>query len=680
MQCPRCNVGDISATDNYCIHCGFTLVKGGKPNTPVPPDLEERIRGVLSPQYRIEGMLGRGGMSLVYLAREVDLNRFVAMKVLPLQLSHGTDAAERFKREAKIAASLDHPHIVPIHRIGATSTFLWFTMKFVAGRSLVEQVQENGPMGRLETFKIIEQVASALHYAHERGVVHRDVKPANVMVDDDGCAMVCDFGVAKGFGAADSVSLTQSGGTMGTPTYMSPEQLYGQPLDGRADQYSLAILIFECLAGRPPFIADSMGEILRMHCLEPPPRLSEFRPDLPLRVSQGLARAMSKKPDQRYANVLDFVVAIGGRRPVGVIRRGDEDTQPTLLRIPHGWIPMPKFLRIPEVMHFAENRVFKHLRWTGRMLLRFWAWLVPQLRKLSVLTWRGTKRFARGTWRVTKWLAPRIVRLPLLLRPSEMKRLPAVLKRQAGVAAVGLRNLPRRAIRKVSLRVAIPATAAAVLFSAISIKLVSQDSLEPEPHSLGSWDAVTTLDMQSALAGGDLALAAVTDSVETVPDSVAVEPDTVVVAEPEPAPPPRPARPRNTTRRPTPVATPVVTQPEPEPPTRDHRAEVGQVIERFVDAVESRNVTQLRRVYPNLTPQDQESWEGFFQIADQLEMTVNVTDLAVNGSEAEAMLESRYDYLLDGEPESFTAQLFVLFDLAADAWGVSLVRNRSGGD
>jgi serine/threonine-protein kinase len=353
MQCPRCNVGDISATDNYCIHCGFTLGKGGKQHTPVPPDLEERIRGVLSPQYRIEGMLGRGGMSLVYLAREVDLNRFVAMKVLPLQLSHGTDAAERFKREAKIAASLDHPHIVPIHRIGATSTFLWFTMKFVAGRSLVERVEENGPMGRVETFKIIEQVASALHYAHERGVVHRDVKPANVMVDDDGCAMVCDFGVAKGFGSAEAVSLTQSGGTMGTPTYMSPEQLYGQPLDGRADQYSLAILIFECLAGRPPFIADSMGEILRMHCLEPPPRLSEFRPDLPLRVSQGLARAMSKKPDQRYANVLDFVVAIGGRRPVGVIRRGDEDTQPTRLRIPHGWIPMPKFLRIPEVMHFA---------------------------------------------------------------------------------------------------------------------------------------------------------------------------------------------------------------------------------------------------------------------------------------------------------------------------------------
>jgi serine/threonine-protein kinase len=158
----------------------------------------------------------------------------------------------------------------------------------------------------------VEQVASALHYAHDRGVVHRDVKPANVMIDENGWAVVCDFGVAKAFGA---VQLTQTGGTMGTPTHMSPEQLYGQPLTGRSDQYSLAIMTYECLAGKSPFPGDSLGEVLRQHCLEPPPRLFDSRPDIPPQMSDALVRAMSKNPEERFDSVLDFVVALGGRRP-----------------------------------------------------------------------------------------------------------------------------------------------------------------------------------------------------------------------------------------------------------------------------------------------------------------------------------------------------------------------------
>jgi serine/threonine-protein kinase len=279
----------------------------------VSPEVEKGIRRAFRPEFRIEGLLGRGGMSLVYLAHEVELNRFVALKVLPLQLSLGTDAGERFKREARIAASLDHPHIVPIHQIGSRSTFLWFTMKFVRGRSLVEHLGDRGPMDLVQCLGIVEQIASALQYAHERGVVHRDVKPANVMIDENGWALVCDFGVAKAFGA---VPLTQTGGTMGTPSHMSPEQLYGQPLTGKSDQYSLAIMTYECLAGEPPFAGDSLGEVLRQHCLEPPPRLTEVRPDIPAHVSDTLVRAMSKKPEERFDEVLDFVVALGGRRPV----------------------------------------------------------------------------------------------------------------------------------------------------------------------------------------------------------------------------------------------------------------------------------------------------------------------------------------------------------------------------
>ena len=161
-------------------------------------------------------------------------------------------------------------------------------------------------------FGIAKDIGSALDFAHASGVVHRDVKPANVMIDENGWAVVCDFGVAKAFG---SVQLTQTGGTMGTPSHMSPEQLYGQPLTGRSDQYSLAIMTYECLAGTRPFPGDSLGEVLRQHCLDPPPRLSDNRPNIPRHVSDALIRAMSKKPEERFDSVSDFVVAMGGRRP-----------------------------------------------------------------------------------------------------------------------------------------------------------------------------------------------------------------------------------------------------------------------------------------------------------------------------------------------------------------------------
>lgn len=329
MQCPRCNSGQISEIDNRCPECGFSLIGGAKRRVEVSSEVEKSIRRAFRPEFRIEGLLGRGGMSLVYLAHEVELNRFVALKVLPLELALGTESAERFKREAKIAASLDHPHIVPIHQIGSRSTFLWFTMKFVRGHSLAELIADRGPLDLVECLRFVEQVASALQYAHDRGVVHRDVKAANVMIDENGWAVVCDFGVAKAFG---SVQLTQTGGTMGTPSHMSPEQLYGQPLTGRSDQYSLAIMTYECLAGTPPFPGESLGEVLRQHCLEPPPRLSDNRPDIPPHVSDALIRAMSKKPEERFDNVSDFVVALGGRRPgtVGAGQRSEllETTAP----------------------------------------------------------------------------------------------------------------------------------------------------------------------------------------------------------------------------------------------------------------------------------------------------------------------------------------------------------------
>jgi hypothetical protein len=251
-------------------------------------------------------------MSVVFLVRELNLNRLCALKVLPKKSAKEASGAERFKQEAMIAASLDHPNIVPIHRFGSTPRCLWYTMKYIRGRSLEELLRDVGPMDLHDCFGVVEQVAGALSYAHRRNVVHRDMKPANVMIDDNGWAYVCDFGVAKALG---NPRLTQTGGTMGTPLFMSPEQLYGQELDGRSDQYALAVMTFELLTGHHPFAAGSVGEIVQKHCSELAPPLHGFRPELPARVGAALARAMSKKPDDRFDDVTDFLTAMGGRRP-----------------------------------------------------------------------------------------------------------------------------------------------------------------------------------------------------------------------------------------------------------------------------------------------------------------------------------------------------------------------------
>jgi serine/threonine-protein kinase len=250
-------------------------------------------------------------MSVVFLAEELGLGRPVALKVFPHSLAIEKSAADRFRHEARIAASLDHPHIAPIHRFGVAPGFMWYTMKYINGRSLAETLKEVGRLDMFSALSLAEQTASALDYAHRHGIVHRDMKPANIMLDDNNWAYVCDFGVAK----TQDIKLTQTGGTIGTPAYMSPEQLYGRTLDGRSDQYSLAVVVFELLAGRHPFPGESVADIVHMHCTTPPPPLSAFRDDLPERLVQGVERALSKNPDDRFESVIAFLTAIGGRRP-----------------------------------------------------------------------------------------------------------------------------------------------------------------------------------------------------------------------------------------------------------------------------------------------------------------------------------------------------------------------------
>ncbi len=268
--------------------------------------MEKMLRDETKGEYVVGKMLGRGGMAVVYLAEETRLGRKVALKVLPPELTFG-HGVDRFLREAKTAATLDHPNIIPIFRIASGGKLFWYAMKYLEGRSLEDVLRERGSFTVEETVELLEQVADALDYAHEHQVIHRDIKPANVMLDSRDRVIITDFGIAK---ALSEGALTASGSVIGTPYFMSPEQGMGKPVAGAADQYSVGVMAFRMLAGHIPFDGDSAIDILHKHCMMEPPRLEETNPELPRHVCDAVDKALSKKAADRFPNIRTFVKAL----------------------------------------------------------------------------------------------------------------------------------------------------------------------------------------------------------------------------------------------------------------------------------------------------------------------------------------------------------------------------------
>jgi serine/threonine-protein kinase len=282
------------------------------------------LREETAGEYEIERELARGGMGVVFLATETQLRRRVAIKVLPPALTFGATAIERFRREARTAAALDHPNIIPIYRVSAGGELLWYSMKLLEGQSLDAILKEREHLELAETIALLDQVADALDYAHRHGVIHRDIKPGNIMLDDRGRVTVTDFGIAK---EIQEGSFSASGQLLGTPYYMSPEQYAGAEVSGAADQYSLAVVAYQCLGRRVPFEASTAYELLNKHVTEPPPPLADLRPDLPAHACAAVERALAKSPEDRFSTVMDFVNALAGRTPmvavpVAPVRRG----------------------------------------------------------------------------------------------------------------------------------------------------------------------------------------------------------------------------------------------------------------------------------------------------------------------------------------------------------------------
>ena len=283
--------------------------------------LRTRLARILDGRYRIREVLGVGGMGVVFLADDLGLDRTVAIKVLPPELSRDDNVVSRFRREARTAARLDHPGIVPIHRVESESGLHYFVMKYVAGRSLETVLAAEGPVPIPFVTRVLREAAAALAHAHRQGVVHRDVKPDNIMIDTDDRVLIADFGISTisqvSSGATTVAKLTESGGVIGTPHYMAPEHALGQAVDGRTDQYSLAVVGYQMLTGRVPFDDETPHAIVHLHISEAPPRLATLRPDVPQHLAAAIARAMSKSPGNRFATMEEFAAAVGAGEPLG---------------------------------------------------------------------------------------------------------------------------------------------------------------------------------------------------------------------------------------------------------------------------------------------------------------------------------------------------------------------------
>ncbi|HET6837430.1 MAG TPA: protein kinase [Gemmatimonadales bacterium] len=302
--------------------------------------LPARLAEALGDAYTIEGEIGRGGMGVVYRARDERLQRRVAIKVLPPEFAFQQDIRERFTREAQTAARLSHPHIVPIHTVGEGQGLVYFVMGYVDGESVAARIRRRGNLPLEEARRIMKETADALSAAHAVSVIHRDIKPDNILLEGTrGRVMVTDFGIAKALSSTSGATLTGIGVAIGTPAFMSPEQAAGErDIDGRSDLYSLGIVTYQMLTGALPFSAPSVAGILMKQITEPAPDLRKQRPDVPEDLALAVARCLEKDPENRWPTADALRRALESRSVTGY-RPTSTSWQPAEAESPRAAMP-----------------------------------------------------------------------------------------------------------------------------------------------------------------------------------------------------------------------------------------------------------------------------------------------------------------------------------------------------
>lgn len=310
MFCSRCGT-EVQDGSQFCPSCGQNLAVTTPVKAIATGEMTEMdiVRDALAAEYDVQEELGRGGMAIVYRARERQLERDVAIKVLPFSLAFDAEFVERFQREARTAAQLEHPNIIPIYRVGRSGRVIYFVMKFLRGKALSQILRERDRLTPPEIRRLLLDAGSALGFAARNDVVHRDVKPDNIMFDEHGQCLLMDFGIAK---AASGQKLTGTGMSIGTPHYMSPEQARAQTIDGRSDIYSLGIVAYLCLTGQVPYDGEDSFSIGYKHIQEPIPTPQLATAD-ERRLFEVIKRMMMKDPNDRFQTCEELIAALGGQ-------------------------------------------------------------------------------------------------------------------------------------------------------------------------------------------------------------------------------------------------------------------------------------------------------------------------------------------------------------------------------
>ncbi len=672
VSCPGCGA-TIAPGSSFCPHCGRSLsvttdgtgltvaTERGRPAGAQPNAQLDALRKATLGEYEILSELGHGGMAAVYLAHDLALDRKVAIKVLsPALFAMGEGMVERFKREARTAAALSHPHIIPIYAVRESEQVLYFVMKYVKGRALDAVIHEVGalPIAMVQT--ILAQVGDALGYAHRHGVIHRDIKSANIMLDEDGWAVVTDFGIAK---VVQAQGLTVTGVTVGTPTYMSPEQCATHEVTGASDQYSLGVVAYEMLTGKLPFEGDSTMSVMYAHFNERPRPVTELRPDCPPNLGAGVMRMLEKGPLARWPS-MDDVVAVCGRPSL----RRDDPVRGEMITL---------------AMAGGRSESLDHLKTpTSPIVLskprtRSAAPTLVRGRRTPLLWWGlGAAVIAAGAalWRFMPRQAPLPPPPPVSVDTASRAATPVpaetmLVRPRPPVVTPAPRQPPRARVPQP--RGAAPESAARVAVTQREDSLVR--SLRA--RALGAMSrAIEAGATPAELAKGDTvfkgaeSLAAQSRGPEAM---VQLATAASLWAEAE-----RGARSKAGRDTPRPRAAEQPAAPAAKPAPIDPRPDIQRAIDDYARALESRDVERVRSAYPGLTMAQQQSWKGFFESVRNLKAGLTVTGVTFAGVTAEAIVSGVYEYdnASSGRTERRPVTFRALLAVDSTGWRITTIR------